>query len=157
MKIDLYHSSDPPEKCYKTLTQVQTLSGQLRHDSDSLGALDVDFDIESNQKVRMGEINYVRIAEISSDGTHTMERYFFISSWSETLNGIMTLHLHEDVMETFHTNITNATGLFVRSDNGNPYLDDGTFKTLGSVNVITQPFDKSFNQNPTYLLTVAGG
>lgn len=135
----------------KNVAEIQTINGTFRRSSDVISYLDITVDIAKNMNVTEGRVNYAKYTDTNRT------RYFFIDSYDETINGIVTLHLHEDVLSTFPTNVRDSSGVFVRAGNGNPYLNDGTFKTLGSSNVSAQPFGSSFNVSPTYLLTVAGG
>lgn len=56
-------------------------------------------------------------------------RYYFINNISTVPKDLYILNLKCDVLESFKSDILQATGLITRNTDGNPYFDGGDYLT----------------------------
>ena len=144
MNITLYYNSSEKNKIGKSLNNAQKLSGTLKEES---GIVNPTITIKHSNPVNY---NYIYIDEF--------KRYYFIDEITSVRNGIWSLNLSVDVLESFKSYFMGINCIIDKveeEEKSNPMFDDGTFmnteKTFNEI--ITFP-NRIGDGDPMYLLTV---
>lgn len=144
--INLYVNNSPDNKIGKDLTAYSTLSGTLKERSSL---------IDPVITVQMEGVPLCNYAYISEFG-----RYYFIRNIISEVNGLWTLEMHVDVLESAKADLYQQTALIARQQNlYNLYLNDDRMAfQSGFFTVDKRLGTKIMKVNETYgtFLTVAG-
>lgn len=144
--IVLYTNTSPRNYLSKSLTEVATVSGVLREDSDIVNPV-IEIVYGSSPAV----VNYIYIAEFG--------RYYYVNDITSTKNGLWVFSCSSDPLMSFRNSILDCTGIVRRAQSSNAYnmmLDDGSFRTYANPRIVTKNFPSGFSR-PSYVLAVAGG
>lgn len=142
MQILLYNNSSPRNKITKALTQVGTLAGTLRDETNVVsptirisGAVFPDF-------------NYAQIPDFN--------RYYYLKDVRSVRSGIWDISLQSDPLMSF--NLTSVSGVVMESELiGNNYLDHRHFirSVKSKTDIVT--FPSGLLDTGEYILITAGG
>lgn len=137
MEVKIYKCTAENRHVDKTeyLTEVATMEGALRQKSVSV----VDPVIEVAYNEDIFSCNYVYIKEF--------KRYYYISEFSNVVNGIVALSLHVDVLYSFKDQFLQNSGYVDTSLNyANFYLNDPNTPIQQNSDLFTvKTFDSPFN------------
>lgn len=127
--ITIQVNSSPKNKIGKTLTDIQTLSGNLKDESS---IIDPIFLVDSTI-TELRKSNYCTIG--------AWGRKYFINDIKTIRQGLIELHCHVDVLESFKTEIRSQTAIIKRNQYAsNTFLNDGYFKVYQNPNVVYRKF-----------------
>lgn len=146
MDIVLYHNNSEPERVIKSLTQVATLTGTLRNESDVVNPF---INIAGNYFP--SSANYAYIAEFG--------RYYYILEVASMHNGIVSLSLSSDPLMSFANDIKNLRAIIDRqagSEHANMYLPDDVVVHDAREFYTVKSFSSGFNDTGEYILITAG-
>lgn len=143
MNLTIFNCADEPIRVNKTLNIVDTYEGALRENCSV-----IDPKIIVNVEISDG--NYAYIEDFG--------RYYFINNITSVGTGLWVLEMHVDVLYTYREQIKALNAVIRRQEtNWNIYLDDPNFKVYNNKLIQTKTFPNGFNENPEFILTVAGG
>ena len=153
IEITLYKMTDDPRKINKTLPSSSGtfLTFSTSYLKDAFTVMDPELTIASSDDLSL--YNYMKVG--------TLNRYYFIRPTIRS-NGLWALNAHEDVLQTFQSQIKGNSGIIERTEDENifnTYLSDDVFESLVYRRVRTilfseDPFSTAGNG---YYLTVTGG
>lgn len=93
----------------------------------------------------------------------TWGRYYFITDIISVRTNLIELHLHCDVLNSFHDEIEPLCGIYERRENAwNLYINDGSIKVYQNRFVVNYQFHDTTtgvdfdNKNGSYILALAG-
>lgn len=111
MTIEIYKNSSEPEKVYKSLTRLDSVSGSIINETSIINP-SIRCNIEA---VPQGNYAYIP----------AFGRYYFITDKKPVRENIVDLIMHVDVLYTYRNQISNVNALIERQENSyNPYLQD---------------------------------
>lgn len=111
MTIEIYKTSSEPEKVYKTLKYLTTVSGSIINETSI---------IEPSIRINIEAIPEGCYIYIPAFG-----RYYFVKDKKPVRENIVDVVMHVDVLYTYRSNISNVKALVERQENSyNPYLQD---------------------------------
>lgn len=143
--IVLQTSASEPERVDKSLTDIATLSGELR---DSTSIIDPVFLISGDLANYTG-CNYLTVPSFG--------RSYFVRNIVSVRTGVIQISAHVDVLSSFKTQLRTNVGIIRKSErNWNLYLNDGSLQTFQYSDVNTIPFPYGFPNNKQYILAMAG-
>lgn len=144
--ITLYNNTSENNRLTKNITEVTTLTGELRNETSIL---------RPSIKVEMAagsfppSVNYMYIAEFG--------RYYFIDDVQSVRNNVTIISGHVDVLMTYNSQIRNCTAIIRRQENDwNLYINDGSLITYANDWVQAKNFPGSFSDE-SFILMVNGG
>ena len=144
MEIILYNMLEELIKVDKVISDDISLTGALRSEADVVRPI---FRFQSDVGVHR---NYAFIPDFG--------RYYFIKKITVIRDDMYEIELEVDVLKSFSTYIRDLTCVIKRQQNVyNMYLDDPLFKSYTYTRVQTKTFPNGFNDEPEFILTVAGG
>lgn len=109
--IDLMNNASKDIVLNKSLSTIASLSGDFRATVDALRpTIIVDGAVASN-------VNYAYIADFG--------RYYYVTDRQELTKDLTELSLYTDVLQSFATQLANASGIVKRNQNNyDMYLED---------------------------------
>jgi len=142
MTITLYNNPSAANVVSKSITRVDTLTGNLRSPTSITDPV-----VQIQRSSPIG-FNYFYIAEFS--------RYYFLKSVTVGTTGLITISGHVDVLMSFADDIRNTKAVIFRQENRyNLYLDDGTFKCYQNPKHKIKTFPNAFNDF-SFIFAIAG-
>ena len=158
MNIEIKKTYDDRTKLDKTLTNLKTLTGDLKDPTDILNP------VVTVKATDGGTFyNYIR-KEANYAYIPVFGRYYFIND-IEIVNGdCVRFHMHEDVLKSFSSAIKNQKAIIDRTGDSskiNKYLNDSNYIVNSDPYISTIPFKKSgsnftFSGNNSWVLVLAG-
>ena len=148
MNIILMNTDSPNNMINKTVTIVTDYTGAVAR---------VNLSVENpvlileESVANIMNANYCYIAEFN--------RYYFITDKTADANGLWTISLKVDVLESFKNDIFNLKGIVSRQkDNYDMYLKDDKIPVGARKIVAVRKFAKIFNgEQPSVVMLVLGG
>ena len=114
--ISLQNNSSPINKIGKAISTINTVSGDLKNESDVIRP---EILIESDSSILSA--NYMTI--------DTFHRKYFIEEIQSVRTNLWLVKAHVDVLETYASQILSNTAVVLRQENNfNLLLNDGVFK-----------------------------
>ena len=114
--ISLQNNSSPINKIGKAISTINTVSGDLKNESDVIRP---EILIESDSSILSA--NYMTI--------DTFNRKYFIEEIQSVRTNLWLVKAHVDVLETYASQILSNTAVVLRQENNfNLLLNDGVFK-----------------------------
>lgn len=146
--VVLYRNDSDMKKVNKVLHSFETTECEIRSTEDIINPV-IMLKIPNGNSV-----NYVRIDSAPYNG-----RYYFVTSYTASANGIVVLNLHEDVLMSLIGERKAATGkgIVKQHISGSPYVDNGTFASETRKEIEQVNFANGFNELGEYILITAGG
>lgn len=142
--IDIQYNSSPKNKVGKSLSSITELTGNLRAESS---IIDPVFLVDST-------ITELRVANYCTIGT--WKRSYFINDIRTVRQGLIELHCHVDVLQSFAAEIKQNSAIIKRNENkGNVLMNDGYYKIYQNPNVVMYEFPTGFT-NYEWVLAMAG-
>lgn len=143
--ISIGKNSSPANKITKTYTQVLSLSGNLKNESEIINPTIL---IETSS-ADIFKCNYMQISNFN--------RSYFITSIKLIRNNIYEISAHCDVLSSFASEIKSNTAMIVRQENDfNLLLNDDVFKCKQNSRMYYKKFPSQLGQY-NFVLVVAGG
>lgn len=143
--ISIGKNSSPANKITKTYTQVLSLSGNLKNESEIINPTIL---IETSS-ADIFKCNYMQISNFN--------RSYFITSIKLIRNNIYEISAHCDVLSSFANEIKSNTAMIVRQENDfNLLLNDDVFKCKQNSRIYYKKFPSQLGQY-NFVLVVAGG
>lgn len=143
--ISIGKNSSPANKITKTYTQVLSLSGNLKNESEIINPTIL---IETSS-ADIFKCNYMQISNFN--------RSYFITSIKLIRNNIYEISAHCDVLSSFANEIKSNRALIVRQENDfNLLLNDDVFKCKQNSRIYYKKFPSKLGQY-SFVLVVAGG
>lgn len=146
MDIILYSNNSEPERVIKSLTQVATLTGTLRNESNIVNPV-----ITIAGNYFPSTANYAYISEFG--------RYYYILEVISMNNGIVMVSLSSDPLMSFANEIKNLRAIIDRQAEGthaNMYLPDDVVVHDAREFYTVKTFSSGFNDTGEYILITAG-
>lgn len=144
MTIKLYNTTSEINMVTKELTELATLTGNLREESSIIDPVIIVDGIGSY----LATCNYAYIPEFS--------RYYFIQNIETVSNTLYRLHLHVDVLYTYRNGIRDNYAIISRNEKQYDLkMNDGLFVTQQNPRRAQFPFPSGFN-TWNYVLAIAG-
>lgn len=142
--ITIQYNKSPKNKIGKSLSTIQTLSGNLRGDSS---IIDPVFMVDSTI-TDLRKSNYCTIG--------AWGRSYFITDIKTVRQGLIELYCHVDVLESFKDEIKQNIGIIKRNQNAtNKDINDGFFKVYQNPHIVMYEFQNGFTANE-WVLAMAG-
>lgn len=141
MQIILYQNTSPDNKIHKTLSQVLTLSGALRGESN------VTTPVIRIEGAALPNFNYAYIPDFS--------RYYYKRDVRAVRTNIFDISLECDALMSF--DLTNVTGVVIESSGGNNYLSARNWVRTVKSKTDILPFSNGLLATGEYILITAGG
>lgn len=136
-------NNSPKNKVTKSLTNVSTLTGEFRNETDLMNPI---IRIEADSSIVAS--NYLTIS--------TLSKSYFITSFEHLRNNLWNVHCHIDVLSTYATAIKANKAVVLRQANSfNMLLDDGVFKVNSNPRFFYRKFATGLT-NFNYILITAG-
>lgn len=143
--ISIGKNSSPVNKITKTYTQVLSLSGTLKNESEIINPTIL---IETSS-ADIFKCNYMQIPNFN--------RSYFITSIKSIRTNIYEISAHCDVLSSFASEIKSNTAMIVRQENDfNLLLNDDVFKCKQNSRMYYKKFPSQLGQY-NFVLVVAGG
>ena len=144
MTITLYTNNSENNALNKYLTELTTLTGDLREETSVLDPdvllTHIDEYIES--------VNYAYIEEFN--------RYYFVTGIESVRNNLWRLTCHVDVLYTYREQIRSNRAIVERNEvEYDLKLNDGLFKTQQNPRIAQFPFPSGFN-TWNFVIAIAG-
>lgn len=142
--IDIQYNSSPKNKVGKSLSSITELTGNLRAESS---IIDPVFLVDST-------ITELRVANYCTIGA--WKRSYFINDIKTIRQGLIELHCHVDVLQSFAAEIKQNSAIIKRNENkGNVLMNDGYYKIYQNPNVVMYEFPTGFTDYE-WVLAMAG-
>ncbi len=142
--ISIQYNKSPKNKIGKTIDNITTINGNLRDDSS---IIDPVFIVDSTI-TELRKSNYCTIG--------AWGRSYFITDIKTIRQGLIELHCHVDVLESFKNEIKSNKGIIKRNQHvSNKYLNDGFFKVYQNPNIVMYEFPNGFTDYE-WVLAMAG-
>lgn len=140
--LTLYNNASPVNAMDKSLTQITSLTGNLREESNVINPT-ILFQASS-----ISNINYAYIPELS--------RYYFVQEIESVRTNLWRVHLHVDVLYTYRSQIRQNHALVYRQQNRfDLMLDDGIFRCKQNPRIYRYEFPNGLGDF-NYILITAG-
>lgn len=141
--IELMYNSDPLNKINKTPSNVITVIGELREETDIVNpAINIEY------SGTLHNVNYMYIG--------TFHRYYFITKIESIRTGLWRVYGHCDVLKTYSEGILGAPCVVARNQNQyNLLLNDSYFKVYANPRLQVANFPNSFS-GYSYVLVMKG-
>lgn len=147
MTVTLYHNTSDSNYLDKSLSEIITVSGNLR---DSCSILEPTIMLNTSN---IATANYMYIPEF--------ERYYYITNIVAVRMGLWAVSGHVDVLYTYRNAIRRCGAIVARQQNlYNLYLDDDKFLVNAQRMFTAHTFPNRIadaSSGPAFVLTVAGG
>lgn len=150
MNIILQSNTSEKNAITKSITDIATLTGDLRTLDCSITDPVITFEIDSNVIANADKINYFSIADFG--------RSYFITAINFVGVNLWEISGHVDVLSSFKSEILANTGIVRRNEKKyNLYIDDGDFRIYQKPIIKTVSFSNGFTPNSSsFVLAVAG-
>ena len=146
VNIEIYTNASEPEYMDKSLSNIATLTGELR--TDVTEVVDPVIRVEDPGSLLTGSANYAYISEFG--------RYYYIRKKRSERNNIVELSMHVDVLMSFASAIKAREAIVRRQENDwNLYIIDGSLMVYENDYVYTKNFPTGFSVN-NWILVAAG-
>lgn len=142
MLLTLYKTNDEPSKLVKNLRANNNIVGWLRDDCDIMNPV---IEVEYDDSIL--SYNYAHL--------NVLNRYYYIQNMTISKKRII-LHLHEDVLMTYASQIKGCYAHIIRTNSGDAYIIDNMIAKTAQVQVETRKLGQGFNQASQFLLTIGG-
>lgn len=140
--LTFYNNSSPINAMDKSLTQIASLTGNLREESNVINPT-ILF-----QATSISNVNYAYIPELS--------RYYFVQEIESVRTNLWRAHLHVDVLYTYRSQIRQNRALVYRQQNRfDLMLDDGIFRCKQNPRIYRYEFPNGLGDF-NYILITAG-
>lgn len=149
MNINLMYTESPNNTIGKVANILATYTGAVARTNLSI---ENPVLILEESVTNIANANYCYIAEF--------ERYYYIVDKTADVNGIWTLNLKVDVLESFKNDIYHLHGIAQRQkDNYDMYLKDDRIPVGARKTVAVRKFGNVFGNNPKpcVIMLVLGG
>lgn len=144
MRIVLYRNISENNAVNKSLTELVTLTGNLREQSSIINPVINITDIDSY----IGSMNYAYIPEF--------HRYYFITNIESVRVDLWRVSFHVDVLYTYSKQIKSNSAIIARNEiQYDLKLNDGLFKTQQNPRIAQFPFPSGFN-TWNFVLAISG-
>lgn len=145
MDIILCNNNSEPNKINKNISNLLTLSGNLKEETSILNPV-VLIEIEDP-----AEYNYAYIPEFN--------RYYFINDIVSVRNGIWRISMTVDVLMSFKSSILNVPVIVSDTEylGSDMYLPGQVWKTKVKENTNILNFPSGLSENGHFILITAGG
>lgn len=141
--MTLYNNSSPVNAMNKSLSTIDTLTGNLREESEVLNPTILI------ERQSMTGVNYAYISEF--------DRYYFVNEIESVRTNLWRLSLHVDVLYTYRDAIRRNRALVYRQQNRfDLMLDDGIFRCKQNPRIYRYEFPNGLTDF-NYILITAGG
>lgn len=145
MNIKLYNTTSPRIKVNKTLNLVADIDGEPH---DNVSETEMSVRLSVGHLVGVQGSNYCYIA--------TTGKYYYIAPNYEIENSSVIIHLKEDVLMSYKTQLLAQTCTISRNENvANGYLIDPNYQALSYRKIVTRNFPKSLD-NFSYIIMTVG-
>lgn len=142
--IQIQRNNSPLNKVGKSLTNITTLSGELRNETDIINPQIL---VEASMS-QLATANYLTISEFS--------RKYFIDEMVSVRDGMFLISAHVDVLDSFANQIKGNTAVILRQENDfNLLLNDGVFKAQQNPRIFLRDFPSGLG-NFNYILITGG-
>lgn len=142
MTIVMMNNRSELNKVSKDVVPLQEYTGYLKNETS---IINVDIVIDADKI----DGNYLYIREL--------DKYYFINDISSIRTRLWNINATIDVLQTYNTEIYEQYALIDNNRNvGNEYVDNNLKIDSRLSNEIVN-FEYKFNDEPTYILVVAGG
>lgn len=142
--ISLQINNSEPERVYKMLSPILTVSGELKSETSLIDPIII---IECDMK-EVVNCNYMTIP--------VFKRSYFVNNIRSIRSGLVEFSCHCDVLSSFAEQILENTAIIRRQqEQWNLYLNDGSFKVYQNPIVLTKAFPAGFTTQEI-VLAVAG-
>ena len=145
-QIKLQTNKSEPNKVTKDLTDLLTLTGELKQECSILDPVILI-------ACDMADVTGCNYMTIPACG-----RQYFVNTIRSIRNGLVEFSAHVDVLSTYATAI-KANKAIIRKQERDPYwnlyLNDGSFRVYQNPLVLTRPFPSGFNTQQ-FVLAIAG-
>ncbi len=143
MNVTLYKNTSERERVVKNLTSPVIMSGTLRGECS---VLEPEILVDKSQNLAL--YNYMYIPDFG--------RYYYCKI--ESVNNRMWRVIGKvDVLMSYASQIKAQTAIVERQENNwDLYLPDEAFRTSQKEQVQTKNFPNKFDNNPHYVLVIAG-
>lgn len=144
--ISLQYTSSPKNKIGKSITNITTLSGNLKDESSIINPV---FMVDST-------ITELRTANYCTIGA--WGRKYFITNIKTIRQGLIEIHCHVDVLDSFASEIKANNAVIKRSKSKyNMLMNDGYHKIYQNPHVVLYEFEngQAFDQYE-WVLAMAG-
>ena len=147
MNITLMNTDSPNNMINKIVTIVADYTGAVARVNVSV---ENPVLILEESVANIMSANYCFIAEF--------HRYYFITDKTSDVNGVWTISLKVDVLESFKNEIFHLKGIVQRQKNNyDMYLPDNKIPTDAHKTVSIYNFGGTFNGTPSLSMLVTGG
>lgn len=149
--ITFYTNNSENNKLDKDLTELVTLTGDIKENSSFENPTIFIYGVE--QQTHISQANYMYISQAR------FNRYYYITDIIVGKTRLYEVHGRVDVLMSFKSQIRANTGIVRRAEsntNYNLYINDGSLVLYQDPIVITKNFPSGFT-GQSYVLTVAGG
>lgn len=142
MTIVMMNNRSELNKVSKDVVPLQEYTGYLKNETS---IINVDIVIDADKI----DGNYLYIRDL--------DKYYFINDISSIRTRLWNINATIDVLQTYNTEIYEQYALIDNNRNvGNEYVDNNLKIDSRLSNEIVN-FEYKFNDEPTYILVVAGG
>ena len=139
--VTFYNNSSPINAMDKNLSQITSLTGNLREESN---VIDPEILVETTS---IAGINYARIAEFN--------RYYFVGEIESVRTNLWRVHMHVDVLYTYRSAIRQNRALVYRQQNRfDLMLDDGIFRCKQDPRIFRYEFPNGLSDFNYILITM---
>lgn len=143
-QIKLQTNNSEPNKVTKDLTDLLTLTGELKQECSILDPII----LIACDLADVTGCNYMSIPAFG--------RMYFVNNIRSIRNGLVEFSAHVDVLSTYADAIKANSAIIRRQANRwNLYLNDGSFRVYQNPDIITLPFPSGFTTQE-FVLAVAG-
>lgn len=142
--IQVQRNNSPLNKVGKSITNIVTLNGELRNETDIINPQIL---VEASMS-QLSTANYLTISEFG--------RKYFIDEMVSVRDGMFLISAHVDVLDSFATQIKGNTAVILRQENDfNLLLNDGVFKAQQNPRIFLRDFPSGLG-NFNYILITGG-
>lgn len=145
-QIKLQTNNSEPNRVTKDLTDILTLTGELKQECSILDPVI----LIACELADVTGCNYMTIPAFG--------RMYFVNNIRSVRNGLVEFSAHVDVLSTYADAIKTNSAIIRKQENNpywNLYLNDGSFRIYQNPLVLTRPFPSGFNTQQ-FVLAVAG-
>lgn len=144
MRLVLYKNNSDNNVIDKQLTQTKNINNAI-----CLSETDVVNPVFEIEYVNPATFNYCHTIGAFND------RYYFVTGWEVTPNGLLRIKTHCDVLRTNRIAIRALKGTVARNEHRkNGYLIDDRYNAYAYKQVTTKRFPNAMNDNSIILITV---
>lgn len=145
MTLTLYTNTSENNKLTKTLTTLNTLTGNLKIGTSIIKPV-----------IQVSDITIANIKACNYCYISDFGRYYFVTDIKSVNNNLWEITARVDVLSTYATQIRAQTAVIKRQENSwNLYLDDPLFKAYQNPNIVVKNFPNGFSTQ-NFVLAVAG-